>query len=332
MWSQGKSNIQKRLPALAASAFISAALLLGGYQLLPMTPELKAASHGEDSAASESETPASKPPSPDAPAVKKAGGMAEKAMEPDKGAPPDAPSVKKADGMAEPAMQPGKTGKPWWKKGRRQAVSSEPPQAEPKPEAEKTEPLLAAETKTETGPEPPPAERTGEPPAASSRKDADAEPPPAKKVDFIPPPPKKMEWGTGYKSWPAVSGFVSTRFHGGRIVQTYIFPMEAVKIFNENAKNARMRKKEGFRRFPPGTIIAQKTWARNTLGGPGEEGPMFLMRKEPRGYDTDNGDWQYVLASKDFNIIGEGRSAQVVPCKQCHGSVKNRDYVFASEF
>ncbi len=332
MWSQGKSRIQKWLSALVASAFISAASLLGGYQLLLMAPELRAASHGEDSTASDPEAPAGKPRPPDAPAVKKANGMAEPARQPDKDPPPDAPVAKKADGMAEPVKKTDKTEIPWWKKSRRRAVSSEPPIAEPKPEPEKTEPLLAAETKPETGAKPPPADRTEPPPAAAPGQDADPEPPPAKKVDFTPPPPKKMDWGTGYKSWPAVSGFVSTRFHGERIVQTYIFPVEAVKIFNENARSARLRKKEGFRRFPPGTIIAQKSWARNTLGGPGKEGPMFFMRKEPSGYDADNGDWQYVLASKDFNIIGEGRSAQVIPCKQCHGSVKNRDYVFASQF
>ena len=308
MWSQGKSRIHKWLSGLAALAFILAASFLGGNQLLQMAPVLKAASHGENSGASDSEAPASEPK------------------------PLDAPVVKKADTMAEPAKQPDKKEKPWWKKSRRRAVSSEPPEPEPKPEPEKVEPPLAAETKPETGPKPPPGDSAEPPPAAPSRQDADADPSPAEKVDFTPPPPKKMEWGTGYKSWPAVSGFVSTRFHGQRIVQTYIFPVEAVKIFNENAKNARMRKKEGFRRFPPGTIIAQKSWARNTLGGPGEEGPVFLMRKEPSGYDADNGDWQYALASKDFNIIGEGRSAQVSPCKQCHGSVKSRDYVFASQF
>lgn len=308
MRSQGKSSIQKWFPALAVSAVILAVPLLGGYRFLLTAPELKAASHGKESATSDPEAPAGEP------------------------APPDAAVMKKADGEAKPAMKPVKTERPWWKKSRRRAVASEPPEAEPKPEPEQTEPPLAVETKSRTGPNPPPADGAGPAPAAPSRQDKDAEPPPVQKVDFAPPPPKKLEWGTGYRSWPAVSGFVTTRFHGGRIVQTYIFPAEAVNVFNENSRNARMRKKDGFRRFPPGTVIVQRTWARNTLGGAGEEGPLFMMRKEPSGYDADNGDWQYVLASKDFNIIGEGRSAQVVPCQQCHGSVKNRDYVFASQF
>ena len=324
MWSQGKSSIQKWLPALAASMFIFAASLLGGYQLLRMTPELKAAAHRENSAASDEED------------AKKANGMAEPKNIPFLGPPSDDSAMEKADGGAEPARQMDGSEKPWWRNSRRRAVSSEPPEAEPKAEpqaeAEKPQPPPAAVMKPDTEPKPPPPGNAEPPLASADRKDADEEPDSANKGEFTPPPPKKMEWGTGYKSWPAVSGFVSTRFHGERIVQTYIFPLEAVKIFNENAKNARMRNKNGFQRFPPGTIIAQKSWARNTLGGPGEEGPLFLMRKEPSGYDTDNGDWQYVLASKDFSIIGEGRSAQVISCKQCHGSVKNRDYVFASQF
>ena len=160
MWSQGKSRIHKWLSGLAALAFILAASFLGGNQLLQMAPVLKAASHGENSGASDSEAPASEPK------------------------PLDAPVVKKADTMAEPAKQPDKKEKPWWKKSRRRAVSSEPPEPEPKPEPEKVEPPLAAETKPETGPKPPPGDSAEPPPAAPSRQDADADPSPAEKVDF----------------------------------------------------------------------------------------------------------------------------------------------------
>jgi hypothetical protein len=59
-------------------------------------------------------------------------------------------------------------------------------------------------------------------------------------------------------------------------------------------------------------------------------GPVFFMRKELPGYDSEGGDWRYAATDPALRItIGEGHAGPVQFCKECHSSVKGRGFVFA---
>jgi len=59
-------------------------------------------------------------------------------------------------------------------------------------------------------------------------------------------------------------------------------------------------------------------------------GPVFLMKKEPPGYDGRGGDWRYAATDPALRVsIGEGRDGPVGFCKECHATAQTRDFVFA---
>ncbi len=142
---------------------------------------------------------------------------------------------------------------------------------------------------------------------------------------------EKIEWGREFKAWDAVTGYVKSHSHGNRLVQTYVYPPEAAKVYKLNAKLARLRKSRGFKAFPVGTRIVQESWSRNELGGPGGSGPVFFMRKEQSGYDEGGGDWRYGFSRDDLTRLGEGHDGKMGFCKDCHARVRPRDFVYATD-
>ena len=137
-----------------------------------------------------------------------------------------------------------------------------------------------------------------------------------------------LEWAKDYRTWNVVSGYVLSSSHGNRIVQTYISPPEAARIYKENA-TLRREQRPGFNSYPEGASILQRSWVPDLNGAPGEPGPMFFMRKESSGYDSEGGDWRYGLAREDFSIIGQGFSKEMAFCKECHSQVQDRDFLYS---
>ena len=149
---------------------------------------------------------------------------------------------------------------------------------------------------------------------------------------FVVDDSKKLEWGQNYRTWEVVTGYVTSPSHGNRVVQTFINSPAAAEIFRKNAMLVRERKNKGFRPYPPGTQIVQESWTPDPAGGPGSQGPIFLMRKFGEGESAAVGQWHYALTRADFSLIGQGNSGQVSFCKQCHGRAESRDFIFATEF
>jgi hypothetical protein len=141
----------------------------------------------------------------------------------------------------------------------------------------------------------------------------------------------KIDWGRDFKTWDAVTGYVLSNSHGNRLVQTYIDPPEAVRVYKHNAELARLRKTAGFLPYPAGTRIVQESWLRNDVGGPGAPGPVFFMRKEDAGYDPAGGNWHYGFTRNDLALIGEGHEGKMEFCKACHARANQRDHVYATE-
>ena len=152
---------------------------------------------------------------------------------------------------------------------------------------------------------------------------------PGPEMDFIRGEGEHLAWGSDYRNWRQVSGFVLSPAHGNRLVVVYASPAEAAKVFLSNAERVRLRQNPPFKAYPPGTMIAMETWLRTQNGMPGKPGPLFFMRKEP-GYDPQGGDWEYGFTRRDMSIIGTGNTGNMAFCQECHRQAGARDFIWAT--
>ena len=142
----------------------------------------------------------------------------------------------------------------------------------------------------------------------------------------------KLSFGTDYLSskFEKTTGYVPSASHGDRLVVTYVTPTAAVKIYRLNADARRAGKIADMKLFPAGTIIAKESFIKKADGKPGEKGPLFVMKKEAKGYDPSGNDWKYGFAQpSDMMAFGEGFEGPVAYCKACHMAVKSQDFVYA---
>ena len=228
-----------------------------------------------------------------------------------------APEPKKEEAAAEPKKEeaPAEPQQAANAEPQKEAAPAEPQQAaEAKPEAPMSEPQQAAAT----------TEATPATPAAMSAMVAPG---------VTPSEPREQTgwWGSDFHTWDVVSGFVMSNSHGNRLVRTYISPHQAARIFNHNAELSRLDKTEGYLAYPAGTRIALQSWARNELGGAGQPGSIFFMRKESAGSDPSGGDWSYAITGENLSLLGEGHDGKMAFCKECHARAQQRDYVFATQ-
>ncbi|MBI4083244.1 MAG: cytochrome P460 family protein [Candidatus Lambdaproteobacteria bacterium] len=138
-----------------------------------------------------------------------------------------------------------------------------------------------------------------------------------------------MTYGSDYASYEQVTGYVISAAHGNRYVVTYIYPPAAAELFRENAKLVRTGSGKGFNPYPVGTVLVQASWQKAPDGRPGPPAPLFLMKKEPDGFDPTGGDWRYGIARPGMVLVGDGIAGPVDFCKQCHAAAQVRDHVYA---
>ena len=142
----------------------------------------------------------------------------------------------------------------------------------------------------------------------------------------------KLSFGTDYLSgkFEKTTSYVPSASHGDRLVVTYVTPAAAAKIYRLNADSRRAGKIADMKPFPAGTIIAKESFIKKADGKPGEKGPLFVMKKEAKGYDPSGNDWKYGFAQpSDMMAFGEGFEGPVAYCKACHIAVKAQDFVYA---
>ena len=77
--------------------------------------------------------------------------------------------------------------------------------------------------------------------------------------------------------------------------------------------------------FPEGSIVLKDTYYIDRDGGRGRRWNITVMRKRAEGYDSENGDWEYVTAGPTKFIRLQGRAPL---CIECHVYAEDRDYVF----
>lgn len=132
----------------------------------------------------------------------------------------------------------------------------------------------------------------------------------------------------GGKHWAATKwkGFtkVSTQpytsaTHGGRKVQNLVNKI-GLKEY---------RKWDDIKNMPIGSTLAKPSF---TIGGDGQAklGPLFIMEKMTRGFNTDTADWRYAAILPGGGTMGVTKvisSAAVTFCHECHVSGEDNDYM-----
>ncbi len=80
-------------------------------------------------------------------------------------------------------------------------------------------------------------------------------------------------------------------------------------------------------KFPVGTVIVKEKY---TTGVSKTPELMTVMRKHEKGYNPDNGDWEYLaLAGDSRQVQAQGK---IETCQSCHQQVVGNDYVFRSPY
>lgn len=74
--------------------------------------------------------------------------------------------------------------------------------------------------------------------------------------------------------------------------------------------------------FTPGTAIIKEKYSTPTAKTPEL---MTVMIKRQAGFDTKNGDWEYLILSGDGRTVLESTKQH---CQDCHQKVRDRGFVF----
>lgn len=78
--------------------------------------------------------------------------------------------------------------------------------------------------------------------------------------------------------------------------------------------------------YPVGTIIVKESYAVKN-GEKDKLKDVTIMVKRESGYDSENGDWEYLMTNAALKIRSQGR---IKMCSDCHAGAADADYVFTS--
>lgn len=124
-----------------------------------------------------------------------------------------------------------------------------------------------------------------------------------------------------YKRWKKVNPDpVLSASHGNRYVFTYL---------NKTAEPAGL---QGTFPFPKGAVLAKKSFEAQD-GKPGSQGPLFIMEKRGKGYDSAHGYWHWAVLEPRGAVSMSGSGKEGSPtnfCAACHSVAKANDYVFGN--
>lgn len=107
--------------------------------------------------------------------------------------------------------------------------------------------------------------------------------------------------------------------HGGRFVQNAVNPIGA----------AAYGKYEEVKAMPIGSTIAKPSFV-VAPDGQASVGPLFLMEKMTRGWNSETADWRYAMIMPDgstFGITKGHNAAGMGFCVECHAGAEDNDYM-----
>ena len=159
-------------------------------------------------------------------------------------------------------------------------------------------------------------------------------------------PKKYAEQLKDYRdSWTRLTGFEHSGLHWQQFVVVFI--NKDADVYEHNYKEYLRYYQDydedededeieppQFKSYSPGTIILKENFASGE-GIPNNGISVTLMIKREAGFDSANGDWEYVQYSKNGDLMVAGSSQDPVVkevCASCHLNIADRDYVFANIF
>lgn len=141
-----------------------------------------------------------------------------------------------------------------------------------------------------------------------------------------------------------VSELVQSGLHWNQWVRVYSLGADASYDHNQQQWRAQRGQKSAawyandnseatYRHYEPGAILIKEGFLAGEVPGTFKQASLSLMIKREKGYDPDNGDWEYLQSAPDGQVLMRGPASSAVvngQCGNCHTSVEDRDYVFAT--
>lgn len=158
---------------------------------------------------------------------------------------------------------------------------------------------------------------------------------------FKVPPAYKDVFDNYRSSFKRMSGFEYSGLHWQNFVVVYVAKDKSVykKNYFEYLKFLDYDEEEedeplelNYQPYPQGAVVVKENFS--TAGGrPDKPLTLTVMVKMEPGYDAAHNDWLYIQSDVEGNIIMDGKyeeSKIFSACSDCHGNIKERDYIFST--
>lgn len=172
--------------------------------------------------------------------------------------------------------------------------------------------------------------------------------PPFNIEQFKPSKENTKLYGEYRRKWHRLSGFELSSLHWNQFVS--IFINQSPNIYRNNyleylrssqddwdddwddEDEEGKQTQSKFKAYPVGTVIAKEGFD-SSKGKPGNALFISIMRKREKGYDSANGDWEYLQFDPNGQTLLKGKATQKdvqAQCASCHLNVADRDFIFSS--
>ena len=160
----------------------------------------------------------------------------------------------------------------------------------------------------------------------------------------------KALYGDYRKKWLRLTGFELSSLHWNQFVAVFINQNPEIYRVNyleylrtsqddyddddddEEEEDEDAPVKNNFKTYAIGTMVAKEGYTSHQ-GKPGLPTFLVMMKKHPKGYDDNNGNWEYMKFSTDGQTLLRGKASQPqvqIECAGCHVNVADRDYIFGT--
>lgn len=143
-------------------------------------------------------------------------------------------------------------------------------------------------------------------------------------------------------NWKRLTGFEYSGLHWQQFVVIYI--NKDAQIYSDNFKEYVKYYQDldeydedeltvpEFKHYSEGTIVLKENFGADN-GSPDVPLSVTMMIKREAGYDTENGDWEYVQFTPAGKVTLSGNSSNKAisaACSNCHINIAERDYIFTN--
>lgn len=158
---------------------------------------------------------------------------------------------------------------------------------------------------------------------------------------FKVPASYEKDFGNYRSKFKRMSGFEYSGLHWNNFVVVYVANDNSVykKNYFEYLKFLDFDEEEedepgefNYQQYPPGAVVVKENFL-SSEGRPIQPLTLTTMIKMEPGYDPEHNDWLYIQSDIAGNIIMEGKydKPQIhSACSDCHGNIKERDYIFST--